>query len=408
MKQWICFFSSLLLACQAVTAGNALGSGKAFYGPEKFVCCRWIYPDVHTRTFHVSTPGKGILTIRNGGKYGFPRVAVAEIFLNGAKIFGIEEFLKAFQDMEAQVALGPANVLTVKIYSYPGSYLTVSISGEDQGLVEILSPLDGAVVIAKRTAVIGAVYGMTDPFGVSVNGIPALVWEGRFAVTGIPLQEGENTLTAVAMEGGGRTVSASCTVQVPPGSEGISLCATAESGISPLETTLSIEAPFSFDAATLDHEGPGEVEILESRPGKFRIRITGAGLYSFSAEVMKDDRSFRDTLHILVMGKEDLDGILRKTWEDMKTALIRGDHAGALHYFHEDTRELYGEIFEGLGDDLPRITMEMRDIAFVSMEDNMARYRIRKDRMYAGKPLTVTHDVYFARDRYGLWKVYRY
>jgi hypothetical protein len=408
MRRWICFFTFLLFFHQAATAGTSNAAGDPIYGPEKFVCGRWIYPDVHMREFAAAAPGSGLLTVRNGGGYGLSRVAVAEIFLNGGKIFGIEDFLRTSPDLEAAVTLAPRNTLTVKLYSYPGSYLTLSVAGKDPAAVEILEPPDGAAVPADRTAVTGRVSGLAPPFGVSVNGVPALVREDRFAVTGIPLREGSNTLAAVATEGDGRTVAAECVVHASPRGEGIALAATVEAGISPFETTLAIEAPFSFDAATLSHEGPGKVDILESRPGKFRIRITGAGLYAFSVEVMKDDRSFHDTLYLLSMDREDIDGMLRKTWDDMKSALIDGDLAAALNHFHEDTRELYGEIFDALGDDLPRITGEMKDIEFVSMENNLVRYRIRKEQTYGGKPLTTTHDVYFARSGSGLWKIYRY
>lgn len=407
MKRWFCFFTFLLLFCQGATAGTSEPAGPCLYGPETFVCGRWIYPDVHTREFPAA-PGKGLLSIRNGGGRRLSRVAAAEVFLNGAKIFGIADFLRTNPDLEAPVPLASRNTLTVKFYSYPGSRLVVSVAGRDRGAVEILEPPDGAAVAADRTAVSGRVTGMAPPFGVSVNGIPALLRGDRFAVSGIPLREGANTLTAVATEGGGRTVSAACTVRASPPGGGVALVATAESGITPFETILAIEVPFSFDAATLSHEGPGEVDILESRPGKFRLRITGAGLYSFSVEVLKDGRSFQDTLYLLAVEKEEIDGIVRKTWDGMKSALAGDDLVAALNCFHEDTRVLCGEMIKSLGHDLPRADTEMKNLEFLSMGKNRVRYRLRTEGTCRGKPLISTHDIVFARSASGLWKIYRF
>ncbi len=407
MKRWLCFFAFFLLSCPAVPAGASKAPGPCLYGPETFVCGRWIYPDVHTRQF-AAAPGKGLLSIRNGAGCRLSRVAAAEVFLNGAKIFGIADFLKTRPDLEATVPLASRNTLMVKFYSYPGSRLVPSVAGRDRGTVEILEPPGGAVLTTDRTAVSGRVSGMAPPFGVSVNGIPALVRGDRFAVSGIPLREGANTLTAVATESGGRTVSDACTVRASPPGGGIALVATVESGIPPFETTLSVEAPFSFDAATLSHEGPGEMDILESRPGRFRLRIAGAGLHSFSIEVLKAGLSFHDTLYLLAVEKEEIDGIVRKTWNGMKSALACGDLAAALDCFHEDTRVLCGEMLKSLGYDLPRAATEMKNMEFLSMENNRVRYRLRRERTCGGKPLISTRDVVFARSASGLWKIYRY
>ncbi|HPX12236.1 MAG TPA: hypothetical protein PKW20_08115, partial [Syntrophales bacterium] len=80
MKRWLCFFAFFLLFCPAVPAGASEAADSRLYGPETFVCGRWIYPDVHTRQF-AAAPGKGLLSIRNGAGCRLSRVAAAEVFL---------------------------------------------------------------------------------------------------------------------------------------------------------------------------------------------------------------------------------------------------------------------------------------------------------------------------------------
>jgi glucodextranase-like protein len=87
-----------------------------------------------------------------------------------------------------------------------------------------------------------------------VNGIIALVYGNQFVANHVPLEEGENTITATAADTDGNTVEISITVNAE--TTGDYITADTESGVSPVETTLSIEGSFTFaDAPSLTYFG---------------------------------------------------------------------------------------------------------------------------------------------------------
>ena len=101
--------------------------------------------------------------------------------------------------------------------------------------------------------------------GVSVNSIVALVDENRFVANHVPLLDGQNTITATAVDTFGHRATASITVSADTSGDYVRIRAEPDSGISPFETTLTIEASFSFNSSSLSHTGPGTVEVV-SKP----------------------------------------------------------------------------------------------------------------------------------------------
>ncbi len=71
--------------------------------------------------------------------------------------------------------------------------------------IRIDSPLDGAVFYATPVDISGTVNDSTA--AVSVNGFKAAVSGNTFTLPGLMLQEGQNTITAVAGDGYGRTAA---------------------------------------------------------------------------------------------------------------------------------------------------------------------------------------------------------
>jgi len=394
------------VAVQFLTPDPCVGAENHLFGPERFRRKMWTAETHYTRTFPVSTPGMARLVAR-GGFFG--SAIKARITLNGKVISGGEKspFLRV--PLHVPVEVLQSNTLEVSLSGGLWPSLTVAIVKPNGASVEILEPVEGITVEGRETAVHGRVSGMTASWGVSVNGQPALVWEDRFSATNVPLHEGENTLMAVATDKDGRKADAALTIFARTAVEGFSVTPSPESGLAPLETTLWIESSGPITTTTLLHTGPGEAEILDKDSHSFRMRIEETGIHHFTVNTLSEDgKDFSATGTVLVMAKEDFDAMIGESWEGMKTALLNGDTSTAASYFDESTRDLYREIFETLKDDLPRVTGEMGEMERVSMEDNMARYRIRKERVYGGKPLTVTYWVYFIKDKSGLWKIHRY
>ncbi len=65
--------------------------------------------------------------------------------------------------------------------------------------IDIENPMDGALVYRPEIAVSGTVSA--DDASVAVNGVPAIVRNNRFIAAAVPLQAGDNTLTATADNG---------------------------------------------------------------------------------------------------------------------------------------------------------------------------------------------------------------
>lgn len=85
----------------------------------------------------------------------------------------------------------------------------------------------------------------------------------------------------------------------------------------------------------------------------------------------------------------------------MREALISNDVDGALEYFSEGSKERYQGIFTALQDRVSNISMEMKEIQLIYLENGIAKYRIRKLEN-AGE---MTYYIYFELDENGLWKI---
>ena len=199
----------------------------------------------------------------------------------------------------------------------------------------------------------------------------------------VPLQEGENTITA-----------------------------NPESGIATLDTTLRIDATFTpsmIDIVKL----PGGPDPLEYLPGSESnetiARLDQTGLYFFTA-IAEDDQgnTYTDTVAIQVINEAVLDALLRAKWEGMRAALIAGDIEEALTYHQSDMREKYAAIYSALGSELPVLTQQMREISPIYFDDVLAKYRIRQDHNIDGQTVTITYYIYFRRDENGLWLIEKY
>ncbi|MBW2358729.1 MAG: hypothetical protein JRF21_08570 [Deltaproteobacteria bacterium] len=213
-----------------------------------------------------------------------------------------------------------------------------------------------------------------------------MVYGNEFVANHVPLEEGENTITATATDAAGNTLTTAIIVNA--------------------DTT----GDFTFtEEATLTYDGTDEVEFLENpNENEYTVRIITPGLYYFTAEVDNEGTIYTDTIAILVMDQGELDALLRAKWEAMKSALIAGDIEGALSYHYQGLRDKYEAIYTLLGSDLAIKVQQMQDIQFIYATGDRALYRIKRDHDIDGQTVTVTYHVYFSKDRIGLWQLERY
>ena len=278
--------------------------------------------------------------------------------------------------------------------------VTVSISPIS---ISITSPNDGETIYRPDAMVQGTII---NPFGnetgVVVNGILAIVHGDQFVANHVPLQEGENTITATATDTAGYTATASITINAVTTGDYIRLTAEDESGVSPLETTLRIDGSFSFTESSITDSGPGVVEFLSSSAEEYNIRTTTPGIYYFTADVTDDQsNTYTDTVAVLVLDQAVMDALLRGKWEGMRSALTQNDVDSAVSYFDSSTKDAYQTFFTGNPQLLAQMAQVLDDIQFVRTDDNMAEYDIR-----ATKDGTeYSFYLLFIKDDKGLWKI---
>jgi hypothetical protein len=199
--------------------------------------------------------------------------------------------------------------------------------------------------------------------GVVVNGVLAMVYGNEFVANHVPLEEGENTITATATDAAGNTLSAEITVTADTTGDYIWITVDEESGVTPFEATLSVEGTFSFIDSVLTYTGPDEVEFLENpNENEYTVRIETPGLYFFIAEVDNEGTTYADTIAILVMDQGELNALLRAKWEAMRQALAQSDIDTAVDYFANFSKEGYRETFNIVSSILPQISQDLDDI----------------------------------------------
>jgi len=277
--------------------------------------------------------------------------------------------------------------------------------------ISITSPSNGDTISGPQVTVEGSVTNAAgNETGVVVNGVLAMVYGNEFVANHVPLEEGENAITATATDAAGNTLSTAITVTADTSEDYIWITVDEESGVTPFEATLKVEGTFTFtEEANLTYDGPYEVEFLENpNENEYTVRIETPGLYYFTAEVEHEGDTYTDTIAILAMDEGELDALLRAKWEAMRQALIAGDIEGALSYHYQGLRDKYEAIYNLLGDELATKVQQMQDMQFIYATGDRALFRIRRDHDIDGQIVTITYHVYFSKDRIGLWQIERY
>jgi hypothetical protein len=272
--------------------------------------------------------------------------------------------------------------------------------------ITFTAPVSGESVYRPDVMVTGTISNtFGDDVSITVNSMPAIIYGDQYVANHIPLEDGDNTIMVTATDSQGHTAEESITIHAATTGPCINLTADDESGSSPLETTLRIDASFTTEIPLLNAVGPGQVEYLTgSTSREYNSRITGNGIYYFTTEVI-DIRRYSDTIGIVVFDQAEIDSLLKEKWNGMKSRLVNSDVNGALEYFTLPSKDEYQEIFTRLSNELPAIATNMEDIEKVYMRENVAKYRIKKNEEINGVNYRITHYIYFIQDAYGNWYV---
>ena len=227
----------------------------------------------------------------------------------------------------------------------------------------------------------------------------------------VPVQEGEDTILVFASDVDGKTAEESIAITVLFEPKRLDLRASLESGLAPMETKIIFESNFSIaEPISISYTGPTTVEFHEiSDPDVFQVKVATPGIYYFKGTA-KDTSgdSYTDTVAILAVDRTALDALLQAKWNGMKNAMIAGDIEGAVSYFAFGQQETCRQVYGLVEQELPQIATDMQPIEIIYQKNNRAEYRLRKDIVFKGEPVTVTFYVYFQREPDGIWRIWDY
>ena len=421
-KRALCILTavvSLVIGLQSYV----LAQSPSVFGPAKYTRTTGA-PNTYSDTFQICNTGAIYKLLVENGEAGKNRISSAVISLNGQEIIGQNEFSQKVDKIEKTVSLQQENTLDIKIASGPGGFIKVSVYCVANCLeIKITSPAPSSTINKARTLIKGDLYNAFGETGVVLqsSGAGGSVSESaqmqsdNFAGI-IPLQQGQNTITATATDACGYKTTDAVTINTQTLDEKIRLTANPESGIPTLRpdgttsfsTTIEAEAylPSPVTGYSWDTKGDGIADQTGATLSTIQAKYTTPGLY-FPTVTVTDALgiTYTETAIINVLDRAAMDALLKAKWEGMKTKLANQDVEGAVSYFVSTSQERYRDIFTALSTGLPALVQNMHDIQLIYLKNNAAKYRIRKNELYGGQTLTITYYIYFEVDNSGIWRI---
>ena len=358
-------------------------------------------PDIYIDTFsNCETEARYKLVIINGDDTGDQRLSSATVWLNGTKVLSPNDFNQQIDKAEKMITLDRDNTLEVILASAPEGYLNILIECVEKCLnVEISE----TIIYQNSVIVKGEVKSSSEEVGVVVNTVPGQVSGPslNFAVAGVPLGLGLNTLTATATNHCGMQTTSLTELEVQSITESVViLLAEPDSGIAPLTVHLKALAALPKPAVNYQwnfttETGP-EASVTYDMPGLYfpRVTVTDTEGSTYDATIVLNvqDRAWLENLH-------------QDKWAGMREALDEGDVEKTLSYFTRGSRDRYRQIFEAIENKLSEEAAGLQDIVPVTFRGTTAKYRIQRTVMLNSQEITLTYWVYFVQDADGIWRI---
>jgi PKD repeat protein len=269
--------------------------------------------------------------------------------------------------------------------------------------VTITSPLHGSTLQGNRVVVRGTVTGIGE-VGVTVNGVPATVMGNQWVLNSVPLQPGENTLTATATDAYGATGAHTITVTATP-APGVKLDANVTNGLAPLEVRFSAswDLPQTPRGIYIDF---GDGTSIAADPATFSgisHTYTTEGFHDAALTVTgADGRTYTDVLVMAVLSRTEIDALLQGKWTVLKQAMQRGDAGGALGVIASASRARYQTNFNLFASRLPQLGSDLPgSIRLLSVSEGFAECEMQAVQ-FGG---TYSFSVQFVRDVDGIWRI---
>lgn len=290
---------------------------------------------------------------------------------------------------------------------------SIPVTVQRQFGIGINSPATGTI-INKSNAIIKGTINMPvgREIGVTINGIPAQQQRTDFAAI-IPLQQGQNTITAIATNIYGVQEQASITINTDTAQEQLRLTTTPTSGImtakadgtTSFTTTMTVETYLTNTIASYNWDINGDG--TPDQTGDLLTQVTGTyqapGLY-FPTITVTDTmgNTYTKTSIVNVLDRATIDALLQAKWSGMKAALLAGNINEALGYFTKPSKERYRQVFAMVGSaNITAIFANITELRLNTIYGPIAQYWAL--RIESGG--TFAYPVTFVQDVKGIWMI---
>lgn len=273
-----------------------------------------------------------------------------------------------------------------------------------QNPLTITSPLDGQLINAQTVLVEGTIDLPVDGIvGITVNGVPAMMYNNRFILNHLQLISGANNLTVKATDAQGGVIQRSITVNATLPASYVRLDADKEIGMTPLQSKLYVNGNFAFSGpADIATSGPGTVTFIESGTDRFRVEMNTPGVYYLTATVTDSQSvNYSDTLAIIVLDETSLDAMLQAKFQAMLGSLRAGAVEDAVAHMATNVRQTYRANFNLLNSHLTTMADGLHDMQLIRISGSKAEYNIQGDQ--GGQ--TYSFYVVFIKDVDGIWRI---
>jgi hypothetical protein len=272
--------------------------------------------------------------------------------------------------------------------------------------VVIDTPADNSTITGPSVLVTGTVLNTTGAeTGVTVNGVAVTVNDGQFTANDVDLQQGTNTITVTAIDVNARTSTATRTVTAQIGNY-IRLKSNIESGIAPLNVTLTLDGSFTITNSDLWYTGPGDIYLTGTATvTNYPLQFPVEGIYTITIYVIgPDGLTYEDSVVITVLPKLKMGGIFGSKWRAMKQKVIAGDIAGATIHFPIASKDMFQSIFNDSSTNSVARLNDITDVEIYSVSNGIAQGGlIRQD-----ADGEFSYPISFTRDERGIWRIYNF
>src|SRR5258708_2496738 len=215
--------------------------------------------------------------------------------------------------------------------------------------ITLTTPGNSAVISADSVFVAGQIQA---PAGsaVTVNRKIAVLDAGNnFFANGIPLQTGNNTITATVTTPSGKSVSATINV-TSSGPAPVVITATPLQGPAPLRVGFKFENRAGFTLTGFSFNPGGFGTPVATKPDEFfAFTYSQAGTYQVSATLFDNvGNAFPQAFVIQGRDPAEMDAMFRAIWNGTNAALVAGDKARAMTFLSAGAKEKYGPVFDKL------------------------------------------------------------